>query len=162
MKVDSDSRATSNKDTNVPNFYSNKNISASKELKEMADNPLLIGDIFDVFTDHVADVATYDGMVLPQMDAMRWFNFRKKSVDPVGRNYIVGTKQSINRIYGKAGTQYFTNLMLGINGTEPKARGIRINNVLIGRYKKSCGNSKSKSSYSAADILCKSIGRDGR
>jgi hypothetical protein len=57
-------------------------------------------------------------------------------VDPVGRNYIVGTKQSINRIYGKAGTQYFTNLMLGINGTEPKARGIRINNVLIGRYKK--------------------------
>jgi hypothetical protein len=136
MKVDSDSRATSNKDTNVPNFYSNKNISASKELKEMADNPLLIGDIFDVFTDHVADMATYDGMVLPQMDAMRWYNYKVKEVDGQGRNFISGTKQELNRIYGQSGLSYFTNLMLGINGAEPKARGVRLQNALIGRYKK--------------------------
>ena len=140
IKTDSKTRATNNREaTNNQSLFANKNFSATKELTQMANNTIIIGDIFDTFADHVTDMATYDGMVLPQMDAMRWFNFTEvhigASKDGEIKNYN-SVRKEIQRTMGEAGNKYFTNLMLGINGMEPKSRSAGFISNAIGRYKK--------------------------
>lgn len=39
-------------------------------------NALIVDDIFDVFTKHVTDMATYSTFTAPLSDAMKWFNHR--------------------------------------------------------------------------------------
>ena len=145
IKTDANSRdATTQESTKNVGLWKNKNMSASKELVIGANNAIVIGDIFDVFADHVTAMATYDGMVLPQMDAMRWFNFREIFHGEDENGEIKNTysmKEEIERLYGPKGTEYFINLMLGINGMEPKARSTPLTKF-IGNYKKAAVTAK--------------------
>ncbi len=142
IKTDASARKAGEKEaaTNNVGLWSNKNISASKELVINANNPVIIGDIFDIFSQHVTDMATYDGMVLPQMDAMRWYNYTAIFEGPDGtgtnRKSTYSMQYEIERLMGEAGKSYFTNFMLGINGMEPRARSIPFINTVIGNYKR--------------------------
>lgn len=140
IKTDSKTRATNNREaTKNQSLFANKNFSATKELTEMANNTIILTDIFDTFADHVTDMATYDGMVLPQMDAMRWFNYTEVSIEPgeeADKKHYVSIRKEIQRTMGEAGNKYFTDLMLGINGMEPKSRSAGFISNAISRYKK--------------------------
>lgn len=146
IKTDATSRDTNQQDVSKQaGLWANKNMSASKELTIGANNAIVIGDIFDVFADHVTDMATYDGMVLPQMDAMRWFNYRaifkgENETGEIKDTYSI--KEQLQRLMGTAGTKYFENLMLGINGMEPKARSASAMTKFIGNYKKAAVTAK--------------------
>lgn len=71
--------------------------------------------IFDVFTDHITQMATYDGMVLPQKDAMRWFNYTeiyKEETEDGTRKHYQSIRKEIQRAFGEAGNRYFTETSL--------------------------------------------------
>jgi len=85
-----------------------KNLGMTKATVRNASNPLVLGDIFDTFSQHVNDMSSYNAFVVPTSDAMKWFNYRDAE-------YGGSVKQSIERILGRDGKQYFTRLIEDIN-----------------------------------------------
>lgn len=93
-------------------LYRLRNLGMTKATVQGANNPLVVGDMFDTFTRHVDEMATYNAFVAPLSDAMKWFNFRVREDGKYGGS----VKQSIERAVGAAGKQYFVRLMKDING----------------------------------------------
>lgn len=105
-------------------LYALRNLGLTKATVKGANNPLLLGDIFDTFTRHVDDMATYNAFVVPLSDAMKWFNYQNRETGG-------SVKQSIERILGKAGKDYFTNLIRDINGVNTGSYGSGLADSLL-------------------------------
>lgn len=97
---------------NTASLWALKNQGFTKNLTINANNSVMIGDAFDTWSNHVANMATYNSMVIPLSDAMKWFNWRD-GVD-------VSTKEQIQNLCGEAGKSYFITLMQDINGMSAK------------------------------------------
>ena len=114
-EVDKDTVATNNSSENIPMFTGIERSGFTKQLKEGATNPLVIRDIFDVFTDHVAGMAAYHGYAAPIKDAMRWMNYRERE-DKDGFVHWNTNKKAINDLTGSYdGVKYVKNLLLDLN-----------------------------------------------
>lgn len=106
----------------------------TKQVKENASNPIMIRDIFDVFTDHATDMATYHGFAPALKDANRWFNFRTVSEEE-GWQHWKSIKQAVNTLSGRGGSDYFVKLIKDINGSEKSQDVGNIFDWLIPNYK---------------------------
>lgn len=126
-----DQNADSGKGLNS-SLYAIRNQGMTKNVIKNASNPLSVGDVFDVYTDHVVNMANYNAWVIPLNDAMKWYNY--KSVDENGN--MTGTvKAEIERAYGKQAKEYFINLIKDANGEVGKGYGSEISDTLSGKYK---------------------------
>ena len=107
----------------------------TKQLVQNATNPIIIKDIFDVFTTHVADMATYHGFAPAMKDATRWFNY--KVVDKIDEDMGKwnSVQKAIKTISGEGGTNYFTKLMQDLNGNEKSQYIGNFTDALISNYK---------------------------
>lgn len=95
-----------------------KNMGMTKAVQEGANNPLIINGIFDVYAQHVSDMATYSAWAAPIQDMIRFYNY-KESVDVDGGfKARVTTKSAINQIMGENGSKYFTRMVSDIQGRE--------------------------------------------
>ena len=108
----------------------------TKQIKEGARNPILIRDIFDVFTEHVEGMAAYHGKAAAIKDANRWFNYRIIESDDWQQTWKT-TKEAIETNSGEGGAKYYTKLMSDING-QTRSQYI--------------GDSKLMSNYKAASV----------
>lgn len=113
-------------------LYAIRNQGMTKELVKNASNPIMVGDVFDVFTEHVCNMANYNAFAIPLSDAMKWYNYRMRSEDGI---VISTTKEEIDRAYGSEAKRYFLNLMKDINGEVTKGYGSEISDTLTGKYK---------------------------
>lgn len=112
IRSDKNYTKTSDQTENNASLYAVKNLGATKPTQKGATNPVLIGDAFDTFTRHVADMATYNAWAIPLGDAMKWYNYK-------GENNKTGAlKESLERAYGKRAGAYFTNLIADLNGAK--------------------------------------------
>lgn len=112
IRSDKNYTKTSDQTENNASLYAVKNLGATKPTQKGATNPVLIGDAFDTFTRHVADMATYNAWAIPLGDAMKWYNYK-------GENNKTGAlKESLERAYGKRAVAYFTNLIADLNGAK--------------------------------------------
>ena len=126
LRTDAHSRATTASSDNNVSYYTIKNASFTKPITPMANNAVVLEDIFDVFTDHVVSMADYDAYVMPIADAMRWFNYSERMINAVApdelneqgarMDYIGNMQESIDRVYGDAGLNYFRQFIKDING----------------------------------------------
>ena len=107
----------------------------TKQLVQNATNPIVIKDIFDVFTNHVSDMATYHGFAPAMKDATRWFNY--KVVDKIDEDMGKwnSVQKAIKTISGEGGTNYFTKLMQDLNGNEKSQYIGNFTDALISNYK---------------------------
>lgn len=113
IKSDSNQTRTSDStDGGTAGFWAIKNQGFTKSLQKYANNSVLVGDAFDTWANHVANMATYNAWSVPLSDAMKWYNW-KSGTD-------VSTKEEIEGIFGKSGKSYFTTLMQDINGMSAK------------------------------------------
>ena len=130
-----DTIATSNSSENIPMFTSIERSGFTKQLKEGANNPLVIRGIFDVFADHVAEMAAYHGYAAAVKDTLRWLNYREKS-ESDGFVQWSTTKNAINKIVNsKDGVKYITDLLLDINHARKSDYLGAITEVIMGSYK---------------------------
>lgn len=137
IKTDSNDRPMS--DTDMPenaSMFRLLNLSSSKALNPKASNALVVGNIFDTFADHMSDMAKLNGMGLPVLDAIKWFNYKER-VDLENGEYDTRTTQgAMEQAYGKQAQSYFRTLMKDINGmTESGDRGTSIATKLMSNYK---------------------------
>lgn len=133
--VDKDTVATSNTSENIPMFTGIERSGFTKQLKEGATNPLVIRDIFDVFTDHVAQMAAYHGYAGAVKDTLRWMNYREQERKDGFVNWIT-TKNAINTLSNsRQGVGYIRNLLLDINKANKSQYIGNFTDKLIGNYK---------------------------
>ena len=112
-----------NDETEQPNsLFKLLNMSFTKSTNEKANNRIVISDIFDVFAQHTSDMAKYNALALPVLDAFKWYNFTEKENLEEGTFKTTGVKQSIEKAFGKDGQNYFTTFLKDINGQQEVSR----------------------------------------
>lgn len=111
------------------------NLSATKGLREGANNAIVIGSIFDTFANHMSDMAKYNALALPILDTMKWFNYRDTVKNGTGQLLTQNVKQSIEAVYGSDALRYFTTFIKDLNGVSEGGRGEGFANRMISNYK---------------------------
>lgn len=136
IKTDDNSRPMRDTDIQGNSMFRLLNLSASKSLNQYANNALVIGDIFDTFTGHMADMAKLNALGLPLLDAIKWFNYRDRTKNPDGTINEQSLTKSMEKAFGKAAGSYFRTLMKDINGVKESGdRSGDIFNTMLTRYK---------------------------
>ena len=97
----------------------------TKELNKAANNPILLEDVFDVFSRHVTEMAAYDAFMNRLEDFQAVWNrqeIRSRSV-----------KEALKAVGGEGANSYIRNLLADINGRASVERSL--SEVLLSRYK---------------------------
>ena len=130
----------SNRDAKDPGAKENDmfrllNMSATKSLVYKANNALVVHDIFDVFANHMTDMAKYDALALPILDAMKWYNYREKQKLENGHVLTTTVQRSLEQAYGKDANKYFTTFIKDLNGVNEGGRGEGFAKKMLSNYK---------------------------
>lgn len=161
IETDRQDRITQAKDGTEGSLYRLQNISAVKPLVRDANNALVVRGIFDVFTNHMADMAKYNAMVIPIVDAQKWYNYKsgvrnrdgtkieRSKKDKKGKkgedspnsepeHVVTRTVQrAMTKAYGQSANRYVVQLLKDLNGVkESGARGEQFAVKMISNYKR--------------------------
>ena len=96
-----------------------KNLGFTKGTDNNAKNPLIIEDIFNVFTRQVDQMSSYNAYVRPLSDLHKVLNYR----DMRGFNDS-SIRAELERAYGKESVKYVEKLIEDINGMEKSENDI--------------------------------------
>lgn len=106
-------------------LYALLNITPMKELNPKANNRLVLHSIFDVYADHMSDMAQYNALALPLLDAIKWFNYKESTHLPGGPDTTINQKTvhgTIRDKYGDAAKKYVLTLLEDISGRKVQGR----------------------------------------
>ena len=117
-------------------LYRLLNMCFTKSLTPKANNALVVDDIFEVFAAHMSDMAKYNALALPVLDAMKFYNYKQTTKE--GEKVFTTTVQkTIERAYGKDGKSYFIQFMKDLNGVHDGGRSSveKLSMKMVGNYK---------------------------
>ena len=122
MQVDKNNLAVDDETEKNNSLFRLLNMSFTKSLTEGANNRLVISSIFDVFAQHTSDMAKYNALALPVLDAFRWYNYKEKGYKGETAYVTKSVKQAIENAFGKDGQSYITTFLKDLNGQENTSR----------------------------------------
>lgn len=122
IRSDSDVLDGKNPDQEKANLWALVNKSFTKSTKEKANNAIVVSSIFDVFADHMSEMAEYNAFALPLVDAMKWYNYRNTTRLDGTQIDTVGVKKALNDTLGTSAGKYFIDLMTDINSSQKGGR----------------------------------------
>lgn len=106
----------------------------TKQLTPNANNALLIGSIFDTYAQHITEMSIYSAWLPTWEDVSRVQNFA--FLDPDSGARIGTVKTIIDRIFGRNGNAYLTNLLKDVSqGTKASADTVFSIRGLTSAYK---------------------------
>ena len=113
------------------------NMSETKSLNVKANNALVVSDIFEVFTNHSADMAKYNALALPLLDAIKWYNYKESTKTASGRVYTDTVQLSLETAYGNAAKAYITKFIKDLNGVREggTSQSDKLAKRMVSRYK---------------------------
>lgn len=114
-------------DSNV-NDSTLKNLGITKATVKHASNPLILEDIFDVYTRQVDQMGSYNAFVIPLSDLQKVYNYKAKE-------YKGSIKQEIERVFGNSAKNYIHNIILDINGSAKYGIGTEVSKKLLSNMK---------------------------
>ena len=109
------------------------NAGFTKPVNQKATNAVIVTDAFDVFGNHIGEMASYAGYAEAMTDTMAWLNYKQRNSET--RLVEGSVKESMESLLGKGGIQYLTNLVQDINGARRGGDNMQLNK-LLGNYKK--------------------------
>lgn len=131
IETDPQSRNARNPDADGTDLFHILNMGFTKNTVKNAKNGVVLHSIFDVFANHMADMAKYNAMGLPMLDAMKWFNFRDES-----DGSFTSLRKAAEVAYGKNAEKYFLAFIQDLNGNhEGGRRGEDIGSKMISNAK---------------------------
>ena len=111
-----------------------KNSGFSKETVPKANNPIILSNFMDVWSNHVNDMSMYHAFVLPLEDFNRVFNYKTPTSDLYNTESV---KMYLQNAYGKQSIDYIRRLLTDLNGGARVDSTTGAINKLIGIFKKS-------------------------
>lgn len=108
------------------------NFGFTKPLVEHPNNPIVIGDIFDIVADHSNKMALYHSYAAALTDFNRVLNYKSEE------NPGVTVKSALQEAYGHDAMSFIDNLLADINGqAEARMDGVNdLYNTALANYKK--------------------------
>lgn len=98
-------------------LYALLNMNFTKQRVENASNGLMVYSIFDVFANHMSDMAQYNAMALPVLDALKWLNYRKFDTDNSG-HILYYNDDGRTAYIGDDGRYYWSDNKTAVSGKE--------------------------------------------
>lgn len=94
------------------------NLGMTRSLNANAKNPILVIDVFDVFANHSSDMAKYNTLGLPILNAIRWLNYKIPEFDAEGNQILSdeSMKSVMESTYGSDAYNYVLKFLSDING----------------------------------------------
>lgn len=135
IETDSNNRAAVDESARENDLFRLLNLSATKALVQNANNAVVIQDIFDVFAAHAADMAKYNGLALPILDTLKWYNYVEKTRPINGQFTTQSVQKSLEAAYGRDAQKYVTNFLRDLNGKREGGRNDGLINRMISNYK---------------------------
>ena len=135
IETDSNNRAAVDESARENDLFRLLNLSATKALVQNANNAVVIQDIFDVFAAHAADMAKYNGLALPILDTLKWYNYVEKTRPVNGQFTTQSVQKSLEAAYGRDAQKYVTNFLRDLNGKMEGGRNDGLINRMISNYK---------------------------
>ena len=137
IETDRQDREAKTGDAKEGSLYRLQNISAVKPLVKNANNALILRGIFDVFANHTADMAKYNAMVLPIIDAQKWYNYRYGEKNEAGQVYTRTVQRAMTKAYGEVANNFVIKYLQDLNGVRENGdRGDTIPKRMISNYKR--------------------------
>ena len=137
IETDAQDRQAKTGDTKDGSLYRLQNISAVKPLVKNANNALVLRGIFDVFANHTADMAKYNALVLPILDAQKWYNYKYASKNEAGQISTRTVQRAMTKAYGGAANNYVIKYLQDLNGVKESGdRGDTLAKKMISNYKR--------------------------
>ena len=100
------------------------NMSFTKGTIKQANNRIVVSDIFDVFSQHTSDMAKYNSLALPVIDAFKWYNYKEKINVGETQFNTKSLKQSLENAFGKEAQNYIVTFLRDINGEQSAGRDV--------------------------------------
>ena len=155
IETDANNRKAVDEQAQENSLFRLLNLSATKPLAPNARNAIVIRDVFDVFTAHCSDMAKYNALGLPILDALKWYNYveitgnvtddkkkkqsAQKSQESTGENEgnlkTKSVQKSLESAYGDEAKRYIVNLLRDLNGVNESGRNDGFINKLISNAK---------------------------
>ena len=135
MQTDDAGRDTKNPEQERTSLFALLNKSFTKAPVKNAQNALIIDSIFNVFANHMSEVAEYNAFALPLVDAMKWFNYKERVDLGNGQIKDVSVHNSIRNALGRNAERYFIDLMTDINSSQKAGRHEDFFGKILGRSK---------------------------
>lgn len=107
-----------------------RNLGMTKSTNAYANNPIVVEDIFDVFTRHVDQMSSYNGLLVPLSDLHKLLNYK----DARGLNDS-SIQERIKATLGTNTAKYLDNLVDDINGSVHTRNDTGIADMLMGNMK---------------------------
>lgn len=137
LTTDREDRPARADDASEGSLYRLQNISATKPLTQNANNAVMLYSIFDVYADHMADMAKYNAMVLPIIDAQKWYNYREGHKNEAGQVSTWTVQRTLTQVYGRDANRFVIQFLKDLNGVkENGARGEGLAKKMISNYKR--------------------------
>ncbi len=137
LTTDREDRPARADDASEGSLYRLQNISATKPLTQNANNAVMLYSIFDVYADHMADMAKYNAMVLPILDAQKWYNYREGHKNKAGQVSTWTVQRTLTQVYGRDANRFVLQFLKDLNGVkENGARGEGLAKKMISNYKR--------------------------
>lgn len=137
IETDRQDRITQAKDGTEGSLYRLQNISAVKPVVRDANNAIMLRGIFDVFSNHMADMAKYNALVIPIVDAQKWYNYKSDTKNEQDQVITRTVQRAMTKAYGQSANRYVVQLLKDLNGVkESGARGEQFAVKMISNYKR--------------------------
>lgn len=94
------------------------NMGATKGVNEKANAPIDIFDAFDVFADHMSDMAKYNALALPILDTIKWINYKTRIPLSEGGFKMKSVREAMDTAYGKDAQKYVIRFLKDLNGVK--------------------------------------------
>lgn len=130
-------------DQNVISMQSRENVGVTNAIANMgftkqvnlnARNALVVSSIFDIFTKHTADMATYNAYAPAIADALRIYNYKDVYTEN-GSDTAYTVQYAIQQMLGDKGKEYFEKLIKDINARERSDYIPSLTDALTSNYK---------------------------
>ena len=135
IRSDSDIHDARKPDQDKANLWGLLNKSFTKAVVKGANDAMIVSSIFDVFANHMSEMAEYNAFALPLVDAMKWYNYRETQKGEGDQITTVGVKKALNDTLGTAAGKYFIDLMTDINSSQKAGRFENFFGKLLSRSK---------------------------
>ena len=137
IEVDKQDLSVEPGDKKDGSLYRLQNISAVKPLTEEAKGAVVIRGVFDVFSDHMTDMAKYNAFVLPIIDAQRWLNYKTAHENNEGHVNNRSVQRAMTKVYGAAANNYVIEFLRDLNGVKESGdRGDTLTKRMISKAKR--------------------------
>ena len=124
ISTDAQGRPVRDPGRDSTNLFRLLNMGFTKNTIRDANNALVLGSAFDTFANHMADMAKYNALGLPLLDAMKWYSYNAISEQSENGQYTtVSLQKSANSALGAGATDYFITFMKDMNGAQEAGRG---------------------------------------